>query len=106
MIKKKVFIIFVLALLVVIAVQTIVIIKPGIIGRHEVTTAENALIIAKAAILQEYGEAELQKVSDNLGAFIDYTHQNYWCVAERDVLDYAPSVFIRISDGKVILKWR
>ena len=83
-----------------------VVIKPGIIGRHEVTTAENAIIIAKAAILQAYGEEELQKVSDNLNAFIDYTQPNYWHVAEINTLGHPPSVFVRVSDGKVILKWK
>ena len=106
MTRQKALVITALALVVIIAIQTLIIIKPEIIGRHEVTTAENAIILAKAALLQKYGEAELEKVSDNLRASIDYTYQNYWCIAERDVLDNAPSVFVRISDGKVILKWK
>ena len=106
MIKKKVFIITVLALLVIIAAQTVIIMKPSIIGRHEVTTAENAIIIAKAAILQKYGEAELQRVSDNLLAYRHYEQPNYWLVSERNTYDDSPHILVRRSDGKVILKWK
>ena len=106
MVKKKVLIITVLvALLVIIAVQTVIIIKPSIIGRHEVTTAENAIILAKAALLQKYGEAEIQ-IEFNALRF--YDNPGYWCVNEYSTVRLGrwPYVLVRVSDGKVILKWK
>ena len=106
MVKKKVFTITViLALLVVIAVQAVIIAKTSIIGRHEITTAENAIILAKAAILQAYGETEIQIVFD---AMLSYDHPGYWYVDEysTDRLGQWPHVLVRVSDGKVILKWK
>ena len=80
MIKKRVFIITVLVLSVIIGAQTVIIIKPTILDGQEVTDPENAIIIAKAALLQKYGEAELSKVKNEFHAVI-FGEQPAYCAA-------------------------
>ena len=104
MTRQKALAVTVLALLVIIAIQTLIIIKPEIIGRHEITTQESAIIIAKAAIIRRYGEKELQGVE--LVAFIhEKENPYYWHVTEGKYLGYPPHVLVRCSDGKVKLRW-
>ena len=103
MIIKRVFVITVFVLLAVIVAQAVIIAKPTVIGRHEVTTSENAVLLAKAAIMQKYGEAEI--LQKEFVASIDGSNTRYWYVGEVNVFDNSPHVLIRRSDGKVILKW-
>ena len=104
MIRQKALAITALALLVIIAIQTLIIIRPEIVGSHEVTTEESAIIIAKAAIIKRYGEKELQGVE--LEAFIhEKENPYYWRVSTR-IMGYGPHILVRVSDGKVILRWK
>ena len=78
------------------------------LGRQEVLTPEHAIQIAKAAIIQRYGEAEIEGMEfwacDLLWP--------YWWVEEgskynlRGSFGYPPRVFVRKSDGMAVLLWR
>ena len=73
-------------------------------GGHSVTTPENAIIIAKASLLRAYGEDEISQIE--FRAFIDGSYNaDYWHVSEANTLCNPPHVLVRISDGKVILRW-
>lgn len=104
MVRKRVFVITVIALVIIIGVQTLIIVDPAIIGKHKVTTPENAIIIAKAALLKKYGEKEISQIEFDAVIFGD--QPSYWNVsANTDTLGFAPHVLVRRSDGKVMLRW-
>ena len=110
MTKKKVFII--LAVLLFVATLSLIISISRIIfrplGRQEVQYAEHAIQIARAAIMQRYGEAEIEGME-----FWTFDFGGpYWRVSEgskydaRFRLGYWPVVYVRRADGMVILLWR
>jgi len=104
MIDKKVFIITVVVLSVVILLQAVIIVTPRFL-MQEVTTPEAAILIAKAAIVRRYGEEEIRE--KEFDAVIFGTQTNYWNVATLPShFDNQPYVLVRISDGKVIMRWK
>lgn len=106
MIKNSVFVITAVIMFVIIVVQAVILINPPI-GGHEVTAPENAIIIAKAALLQKYGEEELQKVQNGFAARISIDYPAYWVVqVDKAMLGYPPRIYVRQSDGKAIVRWR
>ena len=113
MIRRKVFMIWVITLSAIAITQAFVIIKP--FNRHKVTTAESALLVAKAELIRRYGEDEI--LSTVLFASEDCKY--WWLVTEGTVviqgetqtilpdgLDNTPRVYIRKSDGKAVVIWR
>ena len=75
------------------------------LGRQEVLDAEHAIEIARAAIIQRYGEAEIEdmefRASDSWWP--------YWHVSESKegaMMGYWPAVYVRRTDGMVIMLWR
>ena len=106
MIKKKDFFLIVSVLLIIIITQTIIIINPRTSGYNEVTIPENAITIAKAALLEKYGEAEVYGME--FVALKSWDSPNYWHVTEDDPyrLGIGPHVLVRMSDGKAILRWK
>ena len=104
MIKKKDFMITVAVLSIIIITLFAICVVPHLLGGCEVTTPENAIILAKAALLRKYGEAEIQKEFD---AVIFGDQPEYWYVSEKvSSFGYPPHVLIRRSDGKAIVKWK
>lgn len=103
MVKKQVFIVTIALLLAVILVQEILLNHEILLVENPVTTSENAVIIAKAALLQKYGERAIYGKS--FDAFIDASNPEYWQVSELNMLGYPPHVLVRRSDGKAILHW-
>ena len=79
------------------------------LGRQEVLTPEHAIQIAKAAIIQRHGEAEIE----GMEFWATDSWRPYWRVREdcrKDGLmlsmGYPPVVYVRRSDGMVIMMWR
>ena len=114
MTKKKIFIILAAVLLFATVLSAAIPISRMFfrpLGRQEVLTPEHAIQIAKAAITQRYGEAEIEGME--FYAFLSRRrHSLYWRVSEgskydaRYRLGYWPVVFVRMSDGMVIMQWR
>ena len=112
MIKKKVFIATVAILSAVVIVQTLIITRP-FARRHEVLTAEDAILIAQADLVRRYGSEEISERE-----FTAWKSGRFWNVLEvvevlevddvefhRTMLGYPPRVFVRISNGRTILAW-
>ena len=112
MTKKKVFIILASVLLTVAVLSVAIPISRMFFrpyGRQEVPDAEHAIQIARAAIIQRYGEAEIE----GMKFFASDSHLRYWSVREDCrqngfmlSMGYPPIVYVRRSDGMVILLWR
>ena len=101
MVKKKVFIATVAIQSAVVIVQTLIITRP-FARRHEVLTAEDAILIAQAELVRRYGRGEI------LGKeFVVLESGRHWTVIE-DVLmhGHQPRVDVRKSDGRAIVLWR
>jgi hypothetical protein len=111
MTKKKIFIILA-AVLFAVAVLSIAITMSHMFfrpyGRQEVLTPEHAVQIARAAIIQRYGEAEIE----DMEFWASDSWWPYWRVSEgseadlRLSLGYPPVVYVRRYGGMVILLWR
>jgi branched-subunit amino acid ABC-type transport system permease component len=72
------------------------------LSRQEVLNAEHAIQIARTAIIQRYGEAEVE----GMVFWVWGELQNYWVVtAGRGWLGFSPEVYVRKSDGMVIMLW-
>ena len=77
-------------------------------GRQEVLTPEHAIQIAKAAIIQRYGEAEIEGMEFRATDMTDF-NLPYWEVIEDKegaMMGYWPVVYVRRTDGMVFLLWR
>ena len=79
-------------------------------GRQEVLDSEHAIQIARAAIIQRYGESEIEDME-----FMALGGNVSWMVIEGDSIDdirarnrmgHLPTVYVRNSDGMVTLMWR
>ena len=104
MIKKKVFVLTVAVLSIIIITQTTIIAVPHLRVGCEVTTQENAILLAKAALLRKHGESAI-KIEFRAVIFGD--QPGYWHVTENvNSLGYSPHVLIRRSDGKAIVRWK
>ena len=105
--RKKFILVFVItALAVALLTQTVVIIISNMSYNNEITNPYNAIIIAKAALLQRYGEAEIEQKGFN--ALIMSDNPDHWFVfevVENPKYDFSPHVLVRRSDGKVTLRW-
>ena len=105
MIKKEYFITTITVLIVIIVMQFIIIIiniRP--FYGNEVTTPENAILIAKAALLLTYGESEIDNVEFHADRF--GSRPNYWDVIALPMgFGNQPHVLVRVSDGKVKMRW-
>jgi hypothetical protein len=101
--RKKFILVFVItALAVALLTQTVVIIISNMSYNNEITDPYNAIIIAKAALLQRYGEAEIeQKGFDALIISDDPDHWFVSEVVENPKYDFSPHVLVRRPDGKV-----
>ena len=75
-------------------------------NRHKVTTEENAIIIAKAELLRLYGELEVDGLEFRAVRFGDIMPNYWYVIALPGRLGDQPHVFVRISDGKVKMRWR
>ena len=93
----------VLALLFAVVVLIVIAISP--LWKNEVTTPDNAILIAKAEILRRYGEQEIEGYE--FEAFRSESNPNYWYVFRLPVpLGDAPHVIVRYSDGKAKMRWK
>ena len=99
---KKSFYVVVLIMSVVIIIQSIIIAYP--FKTHPVTTPESAIIIAKAELIRRYGETVVTDV-EFIASKIGY-YPNNWFVTEVPLwLGDGPFVLVRMSDGKVKMRW-
>ena len=102
MVKRKILILLIAALSTVSIFQAIIIIRP--FNRHAVSTPENAIIIAKAELLRRYGEAEIDGLEFDAVRFGE--QPDYWnVIALPPLLSSQPHVLVRVSDGKVVMRW-
>jgi len=112
MIKKKVFIVVVAALLAIVVIQALIILRP-FEGRHSVMTEEDAILIAKAELVRRYGAGEIRGME-----FVACEGDRFWHVYEvvgiieingiripRMQLGYPRRVDVRISDGRAFSLW-
>ena len=101
--SKRIFVLSISLLSVIIVIQSIILIKP--FNRKAVRTPDTAILLAKAALVRRYGEAEFKEME--FDAVVFGTKPNYWYICEYDpnVYGYAPHVLVRMSDGKVRMRW-
>jgi len=103
-VEKKKVIIIILLLSAIVLIQALIIIKP--FGRREVTTPEEAVLLAKAELVRRYGMEEIS--GKEFRAIIS---GRYWRITQdlgqnQFQLGYPPQVYVRVSDGRAISLWR
>jgi len=109
MIKRKSLLI---ALAIICIVQTVIIVKPHLLFGKPVTSAESAIIIAKAALLRKYGEGEFLHKKFVAWGFAESEEKPVtWHVYENteafgNTLGELPHVRVSGRDGKVTIKWK
>ena len=102
LVERKILLSLVIALSIVSTFQAIIIARP--FNKHVVSTPENAITIAKAELLRRYGEAEIDGLEFDAVRFGE--RPDYWnVIALPPLLSSQPHVLVRVSDGKVVMRW-
>jgi len=116
-VKRSVFITVVSAMSAMIVIQALIVIRP-FSRRHEVTSPENAVLIAKAELIRRYGEEEVTGLELHAHLYGSPLSRRliYWSVTKippgsddnlpRTYYDYPPRVYVRQSNGRAISLWR
>ena len=103
MAKKRLFIVTVSVMSAIVLLQLVIIIS--LFSGHAITTPENAMIVAKDALLRKYGELETQT---ELIASINSDFPNHWYVTVHNADDYEAELYVLVkkTNGKATLHWK
>ena len=92
MAKKRLFILTVSVMSAIVLLQLVII--TSLFSGHAITTPENAILLAKDALLRKYGEMEIQT---ELIASIHSDFPNHWYVTDHNADDHRVELYVLVK---------